>query len=169
MDWTLLFIGSLVLLAIVSLLGFTGCSSLAEADDWPPDKKDPEPEPEPEVVYDDLVTLGEDGSASLVGYLASGRSIGDSGRRQVEQRQSRNIRTRERLAPSRPAGYRGQHHEYLLRWWFVQLKFLTIPLRPSGPSAPRHGSGLTGRRKNKSGTRCWTHRVRWPGRICVAT
>jgi Concanavalin A-like lectin/glucanases superfamily len=76
MDWTLLFIGSLVLLAIVSLLGFTGCSSLAEADPWPPDKKDPEPEPDPEVVYDDLVTLGEDGSASLVGYWPLGEASG---------------------------------------------------------------------------------------------
>ena len=36
MDWTLLLIASVVLLVIVSLFVFTGCSQLADADDWPP-------------------------------------------------------------------------------------------------------------------------------------
>ncbi len=57
MDWTLLLIASVVLLVIVSLFVFTGCSQLADADDWPP-SSDPDP------TYDEVIVF----EPNLVGY-----------------------------------------------------------------------------------------------------
>jgi len=76
MDWTLLLLGSVALLVIVSLFGFTGCANVLGIEEWEPQADPPENGPDLEVVYDELVTLSEDQAAFLVGYWPLGEPSG---------------------------------------------------------------------------------------------
>ena len=76
MDWTLLLLGSVALLVIVSLFGFTGCATVLGIEDWESKPDTPEQSPDLEVVYDELVTLSEEQSSFLVGYWPLGELSG---------------------------------------------------------------------------------------------